>query len=104
MARAQAKKRRIADAINITGVKSSLERMREPAEIPNIRTAVKWKCMDCMGWESDGCGSLVERIRQCECPHCPLYPWRAGVFNDGVLEEKPDDESFYDYKEKPWRK
>jgi len=88
--KARAKKSRIQQTINITSVKASRgdqdDGRRLPDEIPNIRTAIKWKCYDCMGWESDGCGSLAERVRQCECPHCPLYPWRGGKFDEDLLK------------------
>jgi len=100
--KARDKKRRISAAINIKSVTSSLKRMREPGEIPSIRTAIKWKCFDCMGWESDGCRSLSERVRQCECPHCPMYPWRGGVFNDDVIGETGG--GFFDDRTMPWRK
>ena len=98
--KSNAKKRRIKQCINKTSVTSSLQRMREPNEVPNIRTAIKWKCMDCMGWESDGCGSLMERIRQCECPHCPLYPWRGGKFDESIIDGETWEAE--DPLDKPW--
>jgi len=100
-AKAGAKRRRISASTNKTSVTSSLKRMRLPDEIPNIRTAIKWKCFDCLGWEPDGCGSLLERVRQCECPHCPLYPWRGGMFDEGVIGG--EDWTPEDPLAKPWR-
>ena len=85
---AREKKRRIQGCINKRSVKAALGRLREPSEIPDIRTAVKWKCFDCLGWEPDGCGSLLERVRQCECPDCPLYPWRGGVFDISLEDDE----------------
>jgi hypothetical protein len=79
--KARTKKAQISAAVNTKSVTASLQRGRLSDEVPSIRTAIKWKCFDCMGWESDGSGSLKQRVRECECPHCPLYPWRGGEFD-----------------------
>ena len=89
--KARTKRRRISSTVNLKSVTSALQRGREPDEIPNIRTAIKWKCFDCMGWESDGCGSLMQRVRECECPDCPLYPWRGGVFDEELIDVRSSE-------------
>ena len=40
----------------------------------SLRMAITAKCFDCSGRGNDPCWR--QRIRECPCPSCPLYPVR----------------------------
>jgi len=89
-ARSAESRRAVSKAINMKSISVSRRDedhgRRQPGEIPNMKTAIRWKCYDCMGWEPDGAGSLLARVLDCECPHCPLYPWRGGQFDKEMID------------------
>lgn len=58
-------------------------RRREPGEVVTRSAAIQAFCRECVGWDSDGCGSVAGNVRSCACEECWLHPWRNGKLDDG---------------------
>lgn len=55
-----------------------VSRRRKPGERMDRSFCIRNFCRECMGWESEGAGSMAEAIRACPAPECWLYTWRNG--------------------------
>jgi len=68
-------RQKLSEVVNVSAPKN---RRRRPGEIPNRKTAIRWFCYECNGFESGGEGSIAGAVRACTAVECPLWPWRNG--------------------------
>lgn len=66
---------RTSGVINVNSVPNE---DRKLGQVASRKNSIRWFCCSCVGYNSDGLGSIKENIRLCEAYHCPLWPWRLG--------------------------
>ena len=69
--------------------KTIRNRDRLPKEYPTRAAAIRNQCRHCVGYESDGHGSIGKAIEDCQGYECWLYPWRLGVMREDKRYTEP---------------
>jgi hypothetical protein len=73
---AQAAKRAAGELVRLDPI------ARAAANPTSLRAAITAKCWDCMGGDADP--GTRQRIRECECPRCPLHHVRPYQRREGA--------------------
>ncbi len=76
---------------NRINLRKVVNRRRQPGEIPTRRITTQNFCRECMGWDSDGFGSIAANVRNCPCKECWNYPYRNGSLDPLCLLESEAD-------------